>query len=409
MPNVKINLDKANSSEETSLLFSVSGAGINRFRISTGGIKIIPKDWDNEKQQIKRTDKNYGSKNRILTERLNELESELFRAEASKEKIEKSALLNRLSFLNRNSYGQSEFEKTFDRFLAEKKSEVKQITYTKSYQSFKNIIEDFQHFVKAKINIHKFNEENINQFKDYILNERNNENGGYSAKEKMLRTFFNWCNKKGITTNRPYQNTVKVKHKKEIRPLNKKELLVLENANDSFTGLMEQVRRRFLFLCYTGLRYEDSQKVRYSHIDSNIITINTSKTGKTVKIPLHKKLKALIGLQAKSTSVTIFNKTENQVFNRYLKDIFTELKLNAQTHNFGTKGVERIEKNQTLDKVVSSHDGRRTFITLSLSAGMNAQQLMKITGHEDFKSFERYVNFSDEEAQNRLLEVWQTL
>lgn len=410
MISVKINLDKAKSNSETSLLFSVSGKDFKRFRITTGAIKVIPKDWDNDKQQIKRSDSHYNHKNRLLQDRKQELETLLFSMEIAKETIDKNALIKRLSYTNSDLIQDNEFDTIFNKFLNEKKLEIKSSSY-KSYTSFHNIINDFQDWSKSKININTFNIDNINSFKEYILTVLKNENGGYSVKEKILRTFFNWCNKKGFTSNKPFENIAKTTHKKEIRPLTKNELSILEAATDIFTGKLEIVRRNFLFLCYTGLRYEDGQKTRFTHIDNNIIRIHTSKTGITIKIPIHSKLRKLIDLQKKerNTNDTIFEKTPNQVFNRYLKDIFTELNLTAQTHSFGTIGAERIEKNQTLNEVISSHDGRRTFITLSLSAGMNAQQLMQITGHEDFKSFERYVKFSDTDVHNRFLEVWEKL
>jgi site-specific recombinase XerD len=48
----------------------------------------------------------------------------------------------------------------------------------------------------------------------------------------------------------------------------------------------------------------------------------------------------------------------------------------------------------TLCSIISSHTARRTFISLCLSKGMPIQDVMKISGHSDFKSMKPYMRIT---------------
>lgn len=89
-----------------------------------------------------------------------------------------------------------------------------------------------------------------------------------------------------------------------------------------------------------------------------------------------------------------------------MKDIVEIVDLNRQIAITRTRGQQREERKMKLFEQISSHDARRTFITLCLSKGMNAQMIMKITGHKDYSSFERYINFDDQALYKALNFVW---
>ena len=50
--------------------------------------------------------------------------------------------------------------------------------------------------------------------------------------------------------------------------------------------------------------------------------------------------------------------------------------------------------------------GRRTFCTLSLSKGINAQTVMTLSGHSDYKSFQRYIDISEEQKRSAMEKGW---
>lgn len=52
------------------------------------------------------------------------------------------------------------------------------------------------------------------------------------------------------------------------------------------------------------------------------------------------------------------------------------------------------------------HYGRVFFVTNSLVKGMGEEFVREITGHKDYKSFKKYVQFSKEMVAEKLLVAW---
>jgi len=132
------------------------------------------------------------------------------------------------------------------------------------------------------------------------------------------------------------------------------------------------VLRYFLFCCYTGLRYSDIKKLRFSNIQNEkYISIKMQKTKENVLIPLIPKAKQLIPKKVFEAQ-PIFNVLHDQPTNRYLKDIMTVANIN---------------------KSISFHCSRHTFATVSKSLGMEYDVISKILGHTDIKTTKVYAKY----------------
>ena len=55
---------------------------------------------------------------------------------------------------------------------------------------------------------------------------------------------------------------------------------------------------------------------------------------------------------------------------------------------------------------IGTHTGRRTFITLSLEKGMRVETVMSITGHSDYRTFQKYIKHTKEVKRREMDEVW---
>lgn len=405
--SLKINLSDTKSSNETDLLFSINGLK-KRIRISTG-VKCLVKDWDNTKQEVRRSNSNFGHINRLLSKRKTELDKILLIYASDTAQTNKDDIKKQLSWIKNATTQKVSYDELKQLFLASKKRDVKEDTYNRKYVSPFNVIEAFSTLKKVPIDVHSFSEKELIQFQDYCYNERGNTNNGFDKTVNVLKTFLKWCHEKGHTENNYYKEIKRTATQPEIHPLTQYELHILENTDKVFSELKEQVKDVFLFLCYTGLRFSDAFRLSKSHIKSNTIHFVTEKTQKKVKIPIHERTRLILDKYDSINTGYVFPKIDNVVFNRYLKDIFSDLELNRVVEIVEFKRRNAIRTHKKLSDVVSSHDGRRTFITLSLSGGMNAWQLMTVTGHEKFETFKKYVKFTDEEITNRLLEVWNKI
>ena len=52
------------------------------------------------------------------------------------------------------------------------------------------------------------------------------------------------------------------------------------------------------------------------------------------------------------------------------------------------------------------HTARKTFCTLSLARGMSAEEVMRISGHVDYRSFTRYVNVANDKKKTVMQKAW---
>lgn len=124
-----------------------------------------------------------------------------------------------------------------------------------------------------------------------------------------------------------------------------------------------------------------------------MISVPVKKTRDFVKIPLHE------------TAMAILEKYKDEIFdeNRALP-ILTDQKCNVNIKTIGKycglneprtihKMVGLKEETETKEfyKYLSFHCGRRTFISRTLSAGVEAPVVMSMTGHKKYDAMRPYI------------------
>ena len=138
---------------------------------------------------------------------------------------------------------------------------------------------------------------------------------------------------------------------------------------------LHNVLTYFIFACYTGIRYGDITKLKHRDIVERVvdgerikvIQIIMGKTKDPLELPLTKKALSLIpdGL----TNQKLFRAFTGQVTNRHLKALVK---------------MAKIEKN------ISFHCSRNTFITIGLDIGINYGIMPKLSGHKNMATFAAY-------------------
>ena len=145
---------------------------------------------------------------------------------------------------------------------------------------------------------------------------------------------------------------------------------------------LAKARDFFLFSCYTGLRYGDMIRLTSGHIrqvgEETWLTIQTSKTGKLVQIPL-----TIIfygrAMEILRKHKIIENLVEpfkcNTTINRCIHDLFDICKIG---------GSQRI----------TVHTARRSCITGLADFGVNVYVIQKVVGHARITTTQKYIQLS---------------
>lgn len=192
------------------------------------------------------------------------------------------------------------------------------------------------------------------------------------------------------------------------------------------TGLKEQVRDVFLVGCYTCQRVSD-----YTNLTPECFT-TTSKGTKIIRI-IQQKTRNEVMIPIMSNNLQAICEKYNyhipqvvdQIINRYIKEILTELSQTVPTlakkvptvltmkqrknMEEGTMHFEQNSKGEylvTRANSVTTHTARRSGITnMYLSHKFTIVQMMHVSGHKTQKTFMDYIKLSSEEIADEINEI----
>jgi len=200
---------------------------------------------------------------------------------------------------------------------------------------------------------------------------------------KVIRAFFNEAIKRDLL--KPWQTPFRIyeipelRYRTDVLRFSEMEDLLHYRFDDR---KLAKARDFFLLSCYTGLRYGDMVRLTAGHIrqvgDETWLTMQTSKTGKLVQIPItiifygramevlkkYKRVEDLVGPFKCNTTI-----------NRAIHDMFAICKIG---------GSQRI----------TVHTARRSCITGLADFGVNVYVIQKVVGHARITTTQKYIQLS---------------
>lgn len=198
----------------------------------------------------------------------------------------------------------------------------------------------------------------------------------------MVRTMFIAAYNRRFVDRNPYAQ-YPLKSKPANRPfLSEQELQKMFDTRFSEPNL-ERIRLIFLFSCFTGIRFNDAQKLQkvnlQEQVDGWYLCFVVSKTGKQQVLPLIDAAKEILDQfemdYAEELAIRnrLLPKISNQKFNKNLKVVAAKL------------GIQ---------KTLSHHIARHTFATSMLNKGMKIEALQGFLGHSNIRETQIYAKIS---------------
>jgi integrase len=145
-----------------------------------------------------------------------------------------------------------------------------------------------------------------------------------------------------------------------------------------------EIKRAFLFSCFTGLRQSDVRNLKWKDISDNTIKIIQQKTQGSLSIPLSQ-----TALNILKTD-NIFHLPDTKIFN-IPTDRTTII-----------RALMRWFKKAEINKKAFYHLSRHTFATLNLTSGNEIYTVSKLLGHKSLKTTEIYSNIIDEKKKQAI-------
>lgn len=411
MATYKYYLFDNNAKEETYIYLRIAQLK-KTYKIYTD-LKIKPKDWNTNTQEVRKSYVGYSDFNELLNERktaLKELHLNLL-----KEGNFSIELLRRLFY---EKFGKIEKEEG-DNFITLSSFAKHYITTLNGFnkrpntilqnQQTLNKLIEFEEAKKKKIRFDNIDVTFYNDFTTYLTDVKKlsvNTIGKhitniklfiYEAMDSPRVAKFDFNNKKKFKSHtEPVTNIY----------LSEEELLMIYNYDFGANRKLEKTRDLFIVGCYTGLRFSDFSQLTSLNVSDNKITVTPIKTGETVVIPLHWTVKKIMEKYS-DTEKGFPRAISNQKMNEYLKEMGRVIGVSKGVKVQTISGDKKTFKIVPKHDLITTHTARRSFATNLHKSNFPSLSIMKITGHKTEKSFMKYIKVTDDEVAESLSQHWK--
>lgn len=433
------------------LVYQISG---NRKYYNTGQA-VEENAWDSASQSVIIVGKSKEAK--VATSinlELNELRSKIEKIENKYQALEQEYSTE--TIINELTAQKKSFEKKtapknavydlLDRFIEYKAATQKSAAV---YSQLKEHIKDFEKAKSEKISFENMDEFFLDKFQGFLTTSRKKIVPGKlgTLREKQIRmrnttafkqvsslkSFLVFAKKKGAPVNESYSDFEIPRYEKEVVALTPEEFDRVVNLDLSGNRRLDEARDIFVFSCATGLRYSDLAQLDRSHIKDGEISFRVQKTAQPLIITLNQYSQSILDkykdrfkpLPVKANQRLISDQKLNKALKGHvIYDKYTRQEIGYNINCvFWRAGLTHIEKTvsyygkkaeDTITprfKRITTHIGRKTFVTLSLTKrdgreNMSAEEVMAFTGHKDYRSFQRYVKVTDQRKREAMKNAW---
>lgn len=379
-----------------------------RMRLGTG-VTVKPEDWNDTRQEVKRSDPNYASLNAMLKARTIEVEAAVLNGIATHgERFSLRNLTDELSRRRSEPKEESNAERLFTfwdfyaQFISSKKNELEARTIAK-YNTLMVILQEVEKGadpLKFESIDHNF----YDRFRNHMIKKRKLTNNTIGKYVSTFKTFLSWAQERGAPVNPSYRKFKVEEEEVEVVALTWDELELLTKVDLSNNPRLDRVRDLFLLECYTGARFGDIQAMHYDDIRDGVWCLRQQKTKTEVRIHISSRAEAIIN---KYRSVgSPLPSISSQNLNKYVKELGKIAGLNSPFRQVRRSGKTVTEKRGPKWEFLSSHVARKTFVSISLERGMRYEVVMSFTGHKSFKTMRKYIALNEKSRKEDVERVW---
>ena len=416
--NIRLMIEatKANKANDANVYVEISehrqGEKKKTVRIPTN-IKVNVDSWNAKSQSIIRSKSHdYYKVNQMLSAQ-KDIVTEIISELALKGKYQLSEIKQR--YIERTAPIVLDFFEIYDAFLVIKEQSMIR-NGIKDFKTLKTHLLGFEKFRKDKIILSEIDNIFFEKFEIYLSSLKITKKAKDSDEVKTksfadstilknlqtLRVFLNSQHDRGLPVNMTYKKyKIRSKPSPALITLEDNEYRLLLNKIENNERL-ENVRKLFVLQCATGLRFSDAIKIRKNHIRGDTIYLNSTKTRQKLQIPLNDNSREILAACNFDTSTIAIS---NQKYNDYVKELCQHVGITQPIMKISYRGNKEIQEALKKHEIMSSHHGRRFFITQNLINGVRPEVIMSMTGHVDFRSFKKYIAVTDQTRVNAM-DLW---
>ncbi len=334
------------------------------------GMQIEPKYWDDKKNIVRNTYPLSIKFQKILDDMEYKAKQSFFELISDEINVSFESFENK--FYNKDNASKDFFVVAAD-YINSNKARFSNATFKLLHTEIGKLKK-----FKSTINIRDLNYNFYTEYERYLYGIGNHTNT-VAKSLKKIRTIENALVRSGVMkkSNSDIYKIKQVPSTREYLTLDELKALDKHYANIN-NDKLKNVLKNFLFCCYTGIRFQTLESIRYCDIgnDSVLITNPLSvKNNEVISVPLSSyALKYLpedvkLDNNAGDTRM-LFEVSSNQKSNDYIKTIADICGINKQIH---------------------FHMARHTFATISLNIGIPIEVVQRLLGHRSIKTTQIYA------------------
>ncbi len=324
---------------------------------------VEPGHFDDKKQRVKKSHQYCNDYNLLIEKKLADINT----VEVSYRLAGKALSIENLVEELDNPTGRVDFIKFWSDEMERQKEILKAGTY-RQQMSILNKVKEF----KNPMFFYEINDDLIQDIKAHCKKKLKNEDSTVSSLIKSFKKYLHIANKRGIRTPIQFDDIKNKSFTGKRTYLSPAEVNKMYQywSSQFINDTHKNILSRFLFSCFTGLRFSDMINLKKENIIDDAIVFTSVKTTKFQRIPLNKSAKKFL-----CTEKLFLENYTGEYINRELKEIAKIL------------GIR---------KKISYHVSRHTFATIFYMITKDVIQLQKILGHSKIEDTMIYVKIVEE-------------
>lgn len=358
MATISFRLKARDNKKPTTIYCRFFLDNANRLEIKTDE-KIEPRYWNQAAQVVKSNHQHHHEINDYLSDFKKNL------IETWRKNREKG--FDHFKTLIRGGIQKKTVIEIYELFLEAYKMEMDANT-VRRYGSLQNHLIEF-------LKDHSFNIDNLDfkfydTFRSHLYNQGNRDSSVYKYIIN-LKTFLAWATDRGHTVNQCFHKWKIINREIESISLTKSELTALQNKILPYN--LAIARDYLLIESFTGMRISDIKRFDAKNLDGNVYSY-FQKKGNRLKA---KKTFVDFGRSYCAPALSILAQynfklppVPEQKLNKRIKDACREAQIIQPLTKQYWKGGESISETKEKCDWITTHVGRKTFITLAAEAGM---------------------------------------
>ena len=227
-------------------------------------------------------------------------------------------------------------------------------------------------------------------------------NGTANNQIKRVKVVMGYAGERGLTLNASFRKFKRLPMtQKPIVYLTQAELDVLNHFDLTAEPRHAKLRDMLVFACATGLRHSDFIRVTLAHVIDDTLKLRTIKTKQWTEVKLNSYSRPILSKYPEG-----FPKLSQQKFNSYVKELGKFCGIDTMVQIVEDQGSKTTTNWVPKYELMSSHIGRKTFVTQGFERGMDDAVIMANTGHKDHRSMKPYRAIATEEKRKQMDNAW---